>query len=233
MRCPGCGFENPEGLKSCHECGVAFRMLCARCGLMNQPQAKFCGHCGGTLLPQARGPTAPPAAPCPHVRLSYTPTSLANTILTSKTDLEGERQQTTVLFADLKGSLELLADRDPEEARHFPDPVLTLMMDMDRFLPGGGVHPRRAPRRRRGAAHGGDGAGGRFGSDRLASAPCSRLGRGPDAHRRLGGHARPRHASTSVHPGAPGTRSAGIRAAPPRRPCCAARSTACRRTSGI
>jgi len=47
----------------------------------------------------------------------------------SKSTLEGERKQVTVLFADLKGSMELLADRDPEEARKLLDPVLQLMMD--------------------------------------------------------------------------------------------------------
>jgi hypothetical protein len=62
----------------------------------------------------------------PH---AYTPQHLAEKILTSKTALEGERKQVTVLFADLKGSMELLADRDPEDARAILDPVLTLMMD--------------------------------------------------------------------------------------------------------
>jgi class 3 adenylate cyclase/tetratricopeptide (TPR) repeat protein len=43
--------------------------------------------------------------------------------------LEGERKQVTVLFADLKGSMELLADRDPEEAMSLLDPVLERMME--------------------------------------------------------------------------------------------------------
>jgi class 3 adenylate cyclase/predicted ATPase len=60
---------------------------------------------------------------------SYTPRHLAERILTSKAALEGERKQVTVLFADLKGSMELLADRDPEEARKIIDPVLERMMD--------------------------------------------------------------------------------------------------------
>jgi class 3 adenylate cyclase len=54
---------------------------------------------------------------------------LAEKILTSKSALEGERKQVTVLFADLKGSMELLADRDPEEARKLLDPVLERMME--------------------------------------------------------------------------------------------------------
>jgi class 3 adenylate cyclase/DNA-binding IscR family transcriptional regulator len=60
---------------------------------------------------------------------SYTPRHLAERILTSKATLEGERKQVTVLFADMKGSMELLADRDPEEARKLLDPVIERMME--------------------------------------------------------------------------------------------------------
>jgi class 3 adenylate cyclase/tetratricopeptide (TPR) repeat protein len=59
---------------------------------------------------------------------SYTPKHLAERIISSKAALEGERKQVTVLFADLKGSMELLADHDPEEARGLLDPVLHHMM---------------------------------------------------------------------------------------------------------
>ena len=61
--------------------------------------------------------------------VSYTPKHLAEKILTPKSTLEDERKQVTVLFADLKGSMELLADRDPEEARTLLDPVLERMME--------------------------------------------------------------------------------------------------------
>jgi len=70
-----------------------------------------------------------PAAGSPTSPESYTPKHLAEKILTSKAALEGERKQVTVLFADLKGSMELLADRDPEDARKLLDPVLELMME--------------------------------------------------------------------------------------------------------
>src|SRR6266446_3267300 len=77
--------------------------------------------------------TAPPAAAAlaetpTRPPLAYTPPYLAEKILTSRSALEGERKQVTVLFADLKGSMELLADRDPEEARQVLDPVLERMM---------------------------------------------------------------------------------------------------------
>ena len=54
-------------------------------------------------------PVAPAASPA-RVPLAYTPPYLAEKILTSRSALEGERKQVTVLFADLKGSMELLAD---------------------------------------------------------------------------------------------------------------------------
>jgi class 3 adenylate cyclase/tetratricopeptide (TPR) repeat protein len=60
---------------------------------------------------------------------AYIPKHLAEKILSSRAALEGERKQVTVLFADLKGSMELLADRDPEEARKILDPVLERMME--------------------------------------------------------------------------------------------------------
>lgn len=60
---------------------------------------------------------------------AYTPKHLAEKILISRNTLEGERKQVTVLFADIKGSMELLGDRDPEEARAVVDPVIDQIMD--------------------------------------------------------------------------------------------------------
>jgi class 3 adenylate cyclase/tetratricopeptide (TPR) repeat protein len=85
--------------------------------------AKFCPECAH---PVSRSTAGPPRFAAPE---SYTPKHLAEKILTSRAALEGERKQVTVLFADLKGSMELLADRDPEEARKLLDPVLERMME--------------------------------------------------------------------------------------------------------
>jgi class 3 adenylate cyclase/tetratricopeptide (TPR) repeat protein len=128
MRCPSCGFENPEGLKFCGECGTAVTTPCPRCGFANPPQFKFCGDCGASLVPASRPSSTPTLVAPPQPPSRYTPAYLAEKILTAKSALEGERKQVTVLFADLKGSLELLADRDPEEARQLLDPVLERMM---------------------------------------------------------------------------------------------------------
>ena len=122
MKCFRCQHENPAGLKFCGECGTRLALVCASCGAANSPEQKFCGECGTKLVPD----TAPMRSPPPD---SYTPKHLAEKILISKSALEGERKQVTVLFADLKGSMELLADRDPEEGRKILDPVLERMME--------------------------------------------------------------------------------------------------------
>ena len=96
-------------------------MTCSACGAAVPPGRKFCGNCGQSLSTQTTARFQSPG--------SYTPKHLAEKILTSKAALEGERKQVTVLFADLKGSMELLADRDPEEARKLLDPVLEHMME--------------------------------------------------------------------------------------------------------
>ncbi len=123
MICAGCGHDNAAGQKFCGECGAPLALRCGVCGSSNPHGQKFCGDCG---RPLAAGAPAAPRFASPE---EYTPKHLAERILTSKTALEGERKHVTVLFADLKGSMELLADRDPEEARQILDPVLSHMMD--------------------------------------------------------------------------------------------------------
>jgi class 3 adenylate cyclase/tetratricopeptide (TPR) repeat protein len=123
MKCPRCQHENDASAKFCEECAAPFARVCAKCGRQVSPTAKFCPECAH---PTERSAAAAPRFGAPE---SYTPQHLAARILTSKSALEGERKQVTVLFADLKGSMELLADRDPEEARKILDPVLEHMME--------------------------------------------------------------------------------------------------------
>src|SRR5262249_52277611 len=105
MRCPQCSHENPLGARFCNGCGGRLEPRCGGCVRANPPASRFCNGCG---QPLGEG-TIPTRAPA-----SYTPQHLVDRILTSKAALEGERKQVTVLFADLKGSMELLAERDPE-----------------------------------------------------------------------------------------------------------------------
>jgi class 3 adenylate cyclase len=108
-------------MKFCGQCAAPLAFVCPSCGASSPPSNRFCGHCAEPLDTPAQPRFAAPE--------SYTPQHLAERILNSKAALEGERKQVTVLFADLKGSMELLADRDPEEARKLLDPVLERMME--------------------------------------------------------------------------------------------------------
>ncbi|OFW30628.1 MAG: hypothetical protein A3H97_05785, partial [Acidobacteria bacterium RIFCSPLOWO2_02_FULL_65_29] len=119
MQCPRCRHENPAQSKFCAECGARLAQSCGGCGAELSPGAKFCNQCGRAAGTQAHFESPE----------TYTPKHLAERILTSKGALDGERKQVTVLFADMKGSMELLSDRDPEEARKLLDPVLERMMD--------------------------------------------------------------------------------------------------------
>src|SRR5262249_41557880 len=125
MKCPRCQHENEAGAKFCEECAAPLARTCSNCGRQLSATAKFCSECAHPASPAAPAPTASRFI-SPE---SYTPRHLAEKILTSKSALEGERKQVSVLFADLKGSMELLADRDPEEARKILDPVLQHMME--------------------------------------------------------------------------------------------------------
>ena len=112
MHCPRCQHENSTDAAFCDECGARLEAACPSCGEPNRPGAKFCRKCGQGLAQATSASSGPPSKfTAPE---AYTPKHLAEKILTSKSALEGERKQVTVLFADLKGSMELLADRDPE-----------------------------------------------------------------------------------------------------------------------
>ncbi len=120
MRCPSCQAENREGRRFCAECGVPLASVCAACGFSNEPGEKFCGGCGQPL--QSPGPESPSPK-------AYTPPHLAEKILTSRSALEGERKQVTVLFCDIVDSTRLAGRLDPEVMHEVMDRVLRLMSE--------------------------------------------------------------------------------------------------------
>lgn len=122
MKCPDCEHENTHAAKFCEQCGASLGRVCTYCGGRVSPAAKFCSECGHRLRPD----TDTPRFASPR---SYTPKHLADKIVTSKAALEGERKQVTVLFADIKGSMDLFAERDPEAAQKIFDPVLERMIE--------------------------------------------------------------------------------------------------------
>ncbi|HXV84371.1 MAG TPA: adenylate/guanylate cyclase domain-containing protein [Candidatus Binatia bacterium] len=126
MKCYRCQAEVPTDADFCPECGTKLAVVCGNCKAENAPSHKFCKKCGQPLAATSAQSSETTKFSSPEF---YTPKYLAEKILTSKSALEGERKQVTVLFADMKGSMELLADRDPEEARRLLDPIIGHMME--------------------------------------------------------------------------------------------------------
>jgi class 3 adenylate cyclase/tetratricopeptide (TPR) repeat protein len=122
MLYPRCRHDSPAGARFCGECGAPLGPTCPACRALNAPANAYCSDCGAAL--GAAGGAR--AAPDPH---QYTPRYLAEKIILAREALEGERKQVTVLFADLRGSLEILSNRDPEDARRILDPVVERMME--------------------------------------------------------------------------------------------------------
>src|SRR5215469_1145440 len=107
MRCSNCKADNPDGLRFCNECGAALKRTCAKCGFENPAAAKFCGQCAAKL---ENGLSKSGTAPDDVV-----PAQIGNSSFVDQT-IDGERKMVTALFADIKGSTELMANIDPEEA---------------------------------------------------------------------------------------------------------------------
>ena len=124
MLCIRCQHDNSPDAKFCNGCGARLELTCPQCRHSNPPGSRYCAQCASQLS----GPSLPSSSRFGSPQ-AYTPKHLAEKILTSRNALEGERKQVTVLFADLKGSMELLGDRDPEEARQLIDPVIDQIMD--------------------------------------------------------------------------------------------------------
>ena len=111
MQCPRCQYENPPQSSFCLECGGRLTITCGSCGAALPSGSRFCNYCG---TPVQSAAASRPRLASPE---AYTPKHLAAKILTSRSALEGERKHVTVLFADLKGSMELLADAAPGTIR--------------------------------------------------------------------------------------------------------------------
>jgi class 3 adenylate cyclase/tetratricopeptide (TPR) repeat protein len=128
MICPACGHDVPAGSAFCNGCGAKLVRTCASCGTTPPQGSRFCNGCGADL--QAGAPSPPAATPA-SIRdpRRYTPRHLAEKILTSRSALEGERKQVTVLFADVKGSIDLAEQVDPEEWHKIMDRFFAILSD--------------------------------------------------------------------------------------------------------
>ncbi len=115
MRCPSCGFENPERMKFCNECAAPLKNCCPNCGFENPPQSKFCGECATPLT----GQTPAPKSTQTDRQLDRQDKKgvQVGPLSAGREVSEAERRQLTVMFCDLVGSTALSEQLDPEELR--------------------------------------------------------------------------------------------------------------------
>ena len=123
MICSACGHENVANSKFCPECGQTLAPRCPACDAELVAGSKFCNQCGSTVA------TGTPAEISERTPQTYTPRHLAEKILTSRSALEGERKQVTVMFADVKGSMDLAGQLDAEEWHQILERFFAILTD--------------------------------------------------------------------------------------------------------
>jgi class 3 adenylate cyclase len=124
MQCPECQFDNRQGAKFCKNCGTELFLICPQCNTPYTPDSSFCDECGFNLLRPVKAPTVNYSEP-----QSYTPKHLADKILSSRSNIEGERKLVTVLFADVANYTSIAEKLDPEVVHNIMDGCFTILMD--------------------------------------------------------------------------------------------------------
>jgi ribosomal protein L40E len=121
MQCPKCNYDNPADALFCMKCGARLENRCTSCQAINPTDANFCRKCGSALR----------ATPAMRDLVVLAPASSGESSPARQAaeDLDGERKTVTALFADIKGSMELMEDLDPEEPRAIVDPMLKLLIE--------------------------------------------------------------------------------------------------------
>lgn len=131
MECLDCNHSNLPEAKFCQNCGARLTGSCAACSAPLPDGARFCIECGEPV-----GASAPGKAAVPEVIASrernpglYTPKHLADRILRGKSTVEGERKQVTVLFVDIKESMTLAENVDPEDWHRILDGLFAVLSE--------------------------------------------------------------------------------------------------------
>ncbi len=127
MHCRHCQAEVAPHAAFCDECGASLETMCPSCSCPNRPDAKYCRQCGGGLTTGRAAVRSPTRFVSPR---SYTPRHLAERILTTRSAVEGERKQVTVLFADVENFTRLAHELDPESLHELMDGMFTALLDV-------------------------------------------------------------------------------------------------------
>src|SRR5208337_2540296 len=121
MLCAKCNRDNPSDASFCEECGAKLELICPACKAPVSPGARFCKKCGTAVGSAKADASAIVSSTKSQIRFAADGSA--------SEAIEGERKTVTALFADIKGSTELMEDLDPEAARAIIDQALKLMID--------------------------------------------------------------------------------------------------------
>ena len=128
MKCPGCGFENPEEFKFCNGCGQKLFLTCPSCQTANSHGSRFCGNCGHSLtLPSVLTKELSFDEKIAKLQ-KYLPKGITEKVLSQRDKIEGERKHVTVMFCDMKGYTSLSEKLGPEEAYTVMDQVYEILI---------------------------------------------------------------------------------------------------------
>jgi class 3 adenylate cyclase/tetratricopeptide (TPR) repeat protein len=129
VRCPNCGYENPDGKKFCRECGAKLALICPHCGGEILPGDKFCGECGHNLTLPSKPRLKDLSFDEKLEKIQkYLPKGLTEKILSQRNKIEGERKQVTVMFCDMEGFTPLVEKLGPEDAYGIMDQVYEILI---------------------------------------------------------------------------------------------------------
>src|SRR5215472_15754871 len=104
MNCPACGHENPESAKFCNQCAKPLPLACPKCGTSNPVGSKFCNECAAPLTSTSQSANTETTAQIPP-EIQIKPEQID-----PSSAPDGERKMVTALFADIKGSMELMEE---------------------------------------------------------------------------------------------------------------------------
>ena len=117
MQCFSRKTDNPADAAFCEQCGSKLELVCPACKAVVSPGARFYKKCGTAIAASAQA------------RLGNPQMGRFESETTAPENLDGERKTYSALFADIKGSMDLIEDLDPQQARAIVDATLKLMME--------------------------------------------------------------------------------------------------------
>jgi ABC-type oligopeptide transport system substrate-binding subunit/class 3 adenylate cyclase len=130
MRCPHCQFDSPSDFAFCPKCGTALQRTCAHCGFRASAEFAFCPKCGSALAGPPQGPAREPEAEPLVERLQrLVPKEFAERLLGTRGQVGRERRTVTILFSDVKGSMAMAEELDPEDWMEIMDGAFEVLIE--------------------------------------------------------------------------------------------------------